>query len=98
MPARSVDRVASCAMASGKSASSNGSDPEASMRAVGPYLLQRTLGKGQTGEEMALDSAFVSVRWSSISFLLVWCVYVYRPGASWRALCDAEDCGRQGHQ
>lgn len=38
-------------MASGKSAtSSNGGESEASMRAVGPYLLQRTLGKGQTGE------------------------------------------------
>lgn len=38
-------------MASGKSAaSSNGGDSEANMRAVGPYLLQRTLGKGQTGE------------------------------------------------
>ena len=41
---------ASYAMASGKSSSSNGGDPEASMRAVGPYLLQRTLGKGQTGK------------------------------------------------
>lgn len=30
--------------------SSNGGESEASMRAVGPYLLQRTLGKGQTGE------------------------------------------------
>ena len=38
-------------MASGKSAaSSNGGESEANMRAVGPYLLQRTLGKGQTGE------------------------------------------------
>ena len=38
-------------MASGKSAaSSNGGETEANMRAVGPYLLQRTLGKGQTGE------------------------------------------------
>lgn len=38
-------------MASGKSAASNnGGQSEASMRAVGPYLLQRTLGKGQTGE------------------------------------------------
>ena len=95
VPARSVERVASCAMASGKSASSNGGDPEASMRAVGPYLLQRTLGKGQTGEEMALASACVSVRWSII---FVWCVYVYRPGATRRALCDAENGGRQGHQ
>ena len=39
-------------MASVKSSSSNGGDSEANMRAVGPYLLQRTLGKGQTGEKM----------------------------------------------
>ena len=38
-------------MASGKSSSSNGGESEANMRAVGPYLLQRTLGKGQTGEK-----------------------------------------------
>ena len=37
-------------MASGRSTTSNGSESEANMRAVGPYLLQRTLGKGQTGE------------------------------------------------
>ena len=37
-------------MASGRSAISNGAESEANMRAVGPYLLQRTLGKGQTGE------------------------------------------------
>lgn len=28
---------------------------EISTRAVGPYLLQRTLGKGQTGELIYLD-------------------------------------------
>lgn len=31
---------------------------EGGARAVGPYLLQRTLGKGQTGENLAAEVAF----------------------------------------
>lgn len=31
---------------------------EGGARAVGPYLLQRTLGKGQTGENLAAEIAF----------------------------------------
>lgn len=41
-------------MASGKSTGNSGGDSEANMRAVGPYLLQRTLGKGQTGEKYSV--------------------------------------------
>ena len=43
---------------------------EAQTRAVGPYLLQKTLGKGQTGKFVVSVEAFPSVRltkqdWSS---------------------------------
>ena len=86
-------------MASGKSAaSSNGGESEANMRAVGPYLLQRTLGKGQTGERdrtylpRSIDTVIVCVLWP----------YFFdverRIGAFGSSLCHKEDGGRQDDQ
>lgn len=70
-------------------------DDEVLTRAVGPYVLQKTLGKGQTGKEAIPTPSPRSYLLRMRSRAIAVCC---RSGEAGRSLCDAANCRSQDYQ
>lgn len=58
------------------------------MRSVGPYVLEGTLGRGQTG--MSWIYRCISWIFSGLRFTFVIYYFFYRAGETWSKLCNEE--------